>query len=165
MPTTISIVVARAANGVIGNDGNLPWHLPADLKRFRNITMGKPLIMGRLTHLSIGRALPGRRNIVLTRNQDAELAHGCERASSLEHALQLTTEVAEAMVIGGAEVYRQCLAMAQRIYLTEVMAECPGELLFPEPIPGQWRECERCEQHADEHNQYGMQFVTLERLA
>ena len=162
MPPTpsLSIVVARARNGVIGRDGQLPWKLPADLRRFRSITMGSALVMGRLTHISIGRALPGRRNIVLSRNEATRLAAGCELATSLDMAMQMAAD-SSVMVIGGAEVYRQALPLAQRIYLTEVMAECEGDQSFPELDLEQWRQLDCVEHPADESNQYDMRFITL----
>ena len=156
----LSIIVARAQNGVIGRDGQLPWKLPADLQRFRSITMGSALIMGRLTHVSIGRALPGRRNIVLSRNKEATLAAGCELATNLDMAMQMAGDK-NIMVIGGADVYRQTLALAQRIYLTEVMTECEGDHLFPELDLEQWRQSDCVEHPADERNQHDMRFITL----
>lgn len=137
----ISIVVARAANDVIGANNGLPWHLPDDLAHFKRVTMGKPIIMGRRTFDSIGRALPGRRNIVVTR--DATWVHvGCERAGSLEQALQLCAGIAEVAVIGGAQLYAAALPIAQRAYVTEIHHEYEGDTLLP-PLGSQWHEVSR----------------------
>ena len=114
----LSLLVALDRNHVIGREGGLPWHLPADLKRFKSITMGKPIIMGRKTHESIGHPLPGRRNIVLTSRVDYATA-GCDVFSSLEFALAATRDNAEVMIVGGAAVYAEALPLCTRLYLTE----------------------------------------------
>jgi len=161
----VSLVVAMDRQRVIGVAGGLPWHLPADLRHFRAITMGKPIVMGRRTYESINRALPGRRNIVVSRNRQWRAPPGCEVAHSLEHALDLAGSADEVMIIGGAALYRAALERAQRIYLTEVHAEVGGDVHFP-PIPaGQWRETERVEHPADNRNAYPCSFVVLERIS
>lgn len=160
----ISLVVAMDRQRVIGAGGALPWHLPADLKHFREITMGKPIVMGRRTYESINRALPGRRNIVVSRNPAWPAPPGCERAHSLEHAVQLAGAADEVMVIGGAALYRAALPRAQRIYLTEVHATVDGDVHFPPISPEQWRETERVERPADDRNPYSCSFVVLERI-
>ncbi len=148
----ICLVVAMAKNRVIGSAGGLPWHLPADLKHFKALTMGKPMIMGRKTFGSIGRALPGRTNIVVTRDADFE-AEGVISADSLEAALTLAGEEAseeadEIMIIGGGQIYELALPLAERIYLTEVDAEPEGDVLFPEIDTDQWRLTSRQEHPA-----------------
>ena len=133
---------------VIGVAGELPWHLPADLRHFKALTMGCPVIMGRKTHESIGRALPGRRNIIVSR-QPREWA-GCEAASSIEAALQMVADAEQVFVIGGGELYAQTLPLAQCVYLTEVDADTPaGDAFFPMLPPDDWREDSR-EAHAAE---------------
>ncbi len=142
---TISFVVAVAENGVIGRDGAIPWRVPSDLKIFRRLTMGKPVIMGRKTYDSIGKPLEGRDNIVVTRNAGFS-APGVERAGSIEEALDLAGEkaaargVEEITVIGGAEIFLGVLARANRIYLTRIHARPDGDTFFPELDPGVWRE-------------------------
>ena len=153
-----------AENRVIGRANRLPWRLPADLRRFKSVTMGKPVIMGRKTYESIGKPLPRRSNIVVTRDPDYR-APGCQVVHSLEQALEAGAGHAEVMVIGGAELYRQALGRAQRIYLTLVRAEVEGDALFPDIEPQQWRELERESHRADERNQYDYDFVTLQRVS
>jgi dihydrofolate reductase len=133
----ISIVVAHSTNNVIGKDGGLPWHLSEDLKRFKAITMGKPIIMGRLTHESIGRALPGRQNIVITRQQEFS-AVGCDVVSCPADALCVAGDADEVMVIGGGDIYRQFLRRVERIYRTRVEAEIDGDRFFPDLDSGEW---------------------------
>jgi dihydrofolate reductase len=165
MSVEISLVAAVADNGVIGADGGMPWHLPADLAHFKRLTMGKPVLMGRLTWESIGKPLPGRRNLVLTRDPHWR-AQGAERVSSMRSAIVAAGQhgATELMVIGGAEVYRQALPHAQRIYLTRVHAEPWGDTLFPELEPDQWREVARREQMSDQCNPWDLSFVVLERV-
>ena len=153
----IVLVVARADNGVIGRDGGLPWHLPADLKRFKALTLGAPMIMGRRTFESLPGLLPGRRHIVLTRDRDWR-TDGAEVAHSVEEALALAGE--EASVIGGAEVFALFLPHADRVELTEVHASPDGDTVMP-AFEG-WREVTR-EEHAAEGERPGHAFVTLER--
>ena len=159
----IAIVVAMAENRVIGRENRLPWHLPADLRHFKQLTLGKPVLMGRRTHESIGRPLPGRTNIVVTCDR-SYTAPGCVVAHSLESALEAAAGGAEAMVIGGTELYRQLLPRADRIYLTLVHAEFVGDAFFPELAAGEWREAERTDRAPDEKNRWPYSFVRLERI-
>ena len=157
----ITLVVARAANGVIGRDGTLPWRIPADLKRFKAITMGSAMIMGRRTFDSLPGILPGRRHIVLTRDRSWS-APGAEVAHSVENALALAGD-GPVSVIGGAEVFALFLPLADRIELTEVLDDIEGDTVMPDPRDsGNW--CETLvEVHAPEGDRPGFRFVTLER--
>ena len=167
---SIAIVVAIAENRVIGRDGGLPWRLPADMTRFRSLTMGKPVVMGRRTHESIGRPLDGRRNIVVTRRTGYR-APGCTVARSFDAALDVALDAArdsasgaaEVAVIGGANVYERALPVADRIHLTLVHASIEGDVRFPEFEPGTWREVAREERGADERNGYDLSFIELVR--
>lgn len=152
-----------AHNGVIGRDGGLPWHLPADLKRFRAITMGKPIVMGRRTHESIGRALPGRRNIVLSRAAGYRAAD-CEVFNSLYAALAAVHDETEVMVIGGAALYAEALPHAACLYLTEVDAKIAGDVRFPNYDRDAWREMGREAHPADASHAYNYCFLQLERI-
>ena len=156
----ITIVVARAQNGVIGRDGKLPWHLPADLKRFKALTMGSSMIMGRKTFDSLPGLLPGRRHIVLTRDATWS-APGAEVAHSVEEALALGGEQALS-VIGGADVFRLFLPLADRIELTEVLADIAGDIVIDDPRGAGWREVQS-EDHDGEDGRPPFRFVTLER--
>ncbi|AVG16019.1 diacylglycerol kinase [Chromobacterium vaccinii] len=138
----LTLVAAMAANRTIGVDNQLPWRLPEDLKHFKATTLGKPVIMGRKTWDSIGRPLPGRRNIVVTRQADWR-ADGAEAAHSLEEALALAGAVEEACLIGGADLYRQALALADRLCLTEIARDYDGDAHFPVFDPDDWREASR----------------------
>jgi len=146
----ITLIVARASNGVIGRDGKLPWHLPADLKHFRALTMGKPMIMGRKTFESLPGLLPGRRHIVLTRGGWS--AAGVEVARDIDDALALAGD--EAFVIGGAEVFALFEPVADRWELTEVHEAVEGDTMMPAPDPNRWHETAR-----EDHGGYS--FVTL----
>jgi dihydrofolate reductase len=158
----ISLIVAMAQNGVIGRDNTLPWRLPEDLKRFKTFTLGKPLLMGRKTFESIGRPLPGRDNLVLTRDRSWSAA-GVSVVHSVEEALARAAGNEELVAIGGAEIYRLVLPFARRIYLTHVQADVPGDTYFPEFDATQWADVE-CRMHpADERHAYPVTFVTLER--
>jgi dihydrofolate reductase len=157
-----SLIVAMDRNGVIGRDGNLPWHISADLKNFKAITMGKPIVMGRKTHESIGRPLPGRENVVVSRDTDY-MAQDCTVLHSLECVYAKFLHDDEIMIMGGAELYKQTLDKADRIYLTEVHAECEGDTFFPELDRGQWKEVKRGDFRADEKNELDYSFVVLER--
>jgi dihydrofolate reductase len=161
--TRIALIAAMAENRVIGRENRLPWRLSADLRRFKSLTMGKPVIMGRKTYESIGKPLPGRSNIVVTRDPDYR-APGCRVVHSLEQALEAAAGHDEVMVIGGAELYRQTLERAERMYLTLVKTEVDGDALFPDIQPQQWRELEHASHRADEKNEYDYDFVTLERV-
>ena len=141
---SIAIIVAAAENGVIGRDGKMPWHLPSELKYFRARTIGKPVVMGRKTFQAIGKPLPGRENIVVTR--DVSFASpGIVTAPSLEAALVTARQLAaareatEIMIIGGADIYRQALSLAQRVYLTRVSMSPDGDATFPDLSPSAWR--------------------------
>lgn len=158
----ISIIVAVANNGVIGRNGRLPWHLSADFKHFKEVTMGKPLIMGRKTHESLGIALPGRKNIIVTRSKNFT-AQGCTVVQSLDQALLEAGEADEMMVIGGSSVYEQLLPRTNRIYLTEVNADLEGDVYFPEFDRNAWREIGRKTHLADENNDFDCSLVILER--
>jgi dihydrofolate reductase len=154
----IVLILARADNGVIGRDGTLPWHLPADLRRFKTLTQGRPMVMGRKTFDSLPGLLPGRRHIVLTRDKGwaedgAEVAHDVEGAIRLANAPAIS-------VIGGAEIYRLFLPQADRIELTEVHVPVEGDVEIPYPDPARWRE-EAREDHAAESVRPGYSFVTL----
>ena len=161
-PPLISLIVAMAQNGVIGRDNSLPWRLPEDLKRFRAFTLGKPILMGRKTFESLGRPLPGRTNLVLTRDRSWS-ADGVIVVHSVEAALMQAASSDELVVIGGAEIYRLVLPVARRIYLTHVHADVPGDITFPEFDPTQWADVEWTSQPADESHAYPLTFVTLER--
>lgn len=158
----ISLIVAMDRNGVIGRDGSLPWRLSSDLKHFRKITMGKPIVMGRKTHETIGRPLPGRENVVISRNKDY-VVKDCTVLHSLECVYARFHDEGEVMIMGGAELYRQTIDMARRIYLTEVHAVLEGDTYFPKFDREQWEEIERHDFNADEKNEYDYSFVILER--
>jgi dihydrofolate reductase len=156
---SLFLIYARAANGTIGRDGALPWHIPADLKRFKALTMGKPMIMGRKTFESFPAPLPGRRHIVVTRDADWR-ADGAEVAHSLEEALVLAGD-GEVAIIGGAEINALFLPRADRIELTEVHADIPGDITMP-PLGATWREVFR-EEHPAADGRPAFAFVTLTR--
>ena len=166
--TDVAIIVAVADNGVIGRDNTLPWHLPEDLRYFKQVTLGKPVVMGRKTFESIGRPLPGRTNIIITRNPQF-IAAGIEIVNSLDAALELADRiarrngVAETVVIGGAEIYRSALSRANRLYLTEVHAAVEGDALLPEVDWREWREVSRERHAAIAPNPYAYSFVRYER--
>jgi dihydrofolate reductase len=159
----ISIIVAMAANHVIGHENRLPWHLPADLQHFKQITMGKPILMGRKTYESIGRPLPGRTNIVITRDE-SYTAEGCVVVHSMEEAMQAAGDSDEVMVIGGAEFYQQALPQADALYLTLVEGEFEGDAFFPEINEDEWREVERSDFGSDEKNPHAYSFVRMDRV-
>lgn len=158
----LSLIVAMDRNRLIGSHNRLPWHLPADLQHFKQVTLGKPVIMGRKTFESIGRPLPGRENIIVTRNQDFK-AEGCRVAYSIDEALEQASQHEEAMVIGGAEFYRQLLPQADRLYLTLIEDEFEGDAWFPEWDASQWRELSNEPHEPDEKNPYHYRFRVLER--
>lgn len=159
----ISMVAAMAANRVIGKDNKMPWHLPADLQHFKAVTLGKPVVMGRKTFDSIGRVLPGRRNIVISR-QTVTDPRGAEWVNSLPQAFELLHDQPEVMVIGGAEIYRQCLPLAQRLYLTEISLQTEGDACFPDyQAAGNWEVAEQSFMPADDNNPYDCRFITLIR--
>ena len=160
----LSLIVAVSRNGVIGRGNTLPWHLPADLKHFKAVTMGKPVIMGRKTWESIGRPLPGRKNIVVSRNRDFRAA-GCEVVSSLDAAVRACTDAAEVFVIGGAQLYADALPHADRLYLTRVDAEIDGDVTFPRFDPAAWKLVSSERREADEKNALALNFDIYERIA
>ena len=162
----VALVVAAAENGVIGRDGTLPWSLPADLKHFRTLTTGHHVVMGRKTHASIGRALPGRTNLVLTRHPE-RVASGCHAVTTLDAALAFARAAGETLcfVIGGAGVYAQAMPGAGRIYRTEVHAAIDGDVSFPPLDAAHWVEVSRELRPADERNPYPLAFTVLERAA
>ncbi len=159
----VSIIVAASANNVIGMDGGLPWHLSEDLRRFKEITMGKPMIMGRATFESIGKALPGRRSIVLTRQADYE-AEGIDVVHTTEAALELAGDADEVMVIGGGEIYGQFLPITDRIYLTRVHMELDGDTYFPGIDENEWRIVSSKPLPANDERPFSISFQTLERI-
>lgn len=157
----ITLILARAANGVIGANGKMPWHLPADLRRFKQLTMGRPMIMGRKTFDSLPALLEGRRHIVLTRDTDWQ-EEGAEVAHSVEAALRLAN-APQAMVIGGAEIYALFLPLATRIELTEVALEPAGDARIAAPDPARWQEVAREDHPAGDAARPAHSFVTLVR--
>lgn len=161
----LSIVVAAAKNNVIGRSNDLPWYLPADLRHFKEITTGGTVIMGRKTYESIyarlGKPLPNRRNIVVTREQRE--TDGVEFVHSVKEALELAGQNKEAFVIGGAQIYEQALPLVNKIYMTEVAADINGDTFFPDLDKSVWRETSRESHSSDEKNEYDYAFVTLER--
>ena len=157
-----ALVVAMARNRVIGRDNRLPWRLPADLAYFKQVTMGHPVVMGRRTHESIGRALPGRQNIVVTRNRTFS-APGCMVVGSLDEAWKAAGDADEASVIGGTSLFAEALPLADRIHLTEVEAEVPGDTFFPPFDRSLWTEREISRHEADERHAYPFRIVVLDR--
>lgn len=158
----VSLVVAMDRRRVIGKDNQLPWRLPADLAYFKRVTMGHPVIMGRRTHESIGKPLPGRRNIVVTR-QRGYVAPGCTVVGSLAEAMAAAGDADEVSVIGGSSVFAETLPRADVIHLTEVDAEVEGDTFFPAFDRGPWRETEVERHGADERHAYPFRIVRLER--
>jgi len=158
----ICLIVAMDEGGVIGRDNALPWRLPEDLKRFKAITMGKPILMGRKTFESIGKPLPGRLNLVLTRARDWH-REGALSVHSMDEAIARAADAPELAVIGGEAVFKLALPFAQRIYLTQVHAKVAGDTAFPAFDRAQWREVARSQHPADERHAFAMTFSTLER--
>lgn len=164
----VCLVVARARNGVIGAAGGMPWRMPSDLKFFKALTMGKPIIMGRKTFESLGKPLPGRTNIVVTR-QEGYAPEGVEVAETLERAIDLASDfayaqgVAEIMIIGGGEIYRQSLAIADRIYLTEIDMVVDGDTTFPDLDTEVWQEVWRDPRKAGKGDSADYEMVILDR--
>lgn len=164
----VGMIVAMARNGVIGRDNQLPWHLPNDLKYFKATTMGKPIVMGRKTYESIGKPLPGRPNIVISRDSDFQ-AEGVLLASTIDGALALAKRTAldvgvdEIMIIGGSQVYSALLPSVDRLYLTEVHAEVEGDSHFPSMNFGQWRELSRENFFAEGGNPFDYSFVIYQK--
>lgn len=161
----LSAIAAAAENRVIGKDNKMPWHMPADLKHFKTLTSGHPVLMGRKTYESIGKPLPNRTNIIMTRDMNYS-APDCIIVNTVEAAVSMADELEmdEIFVIGGAEVYRQLLSQIQRIYLTEIHHQFEGDAYFPELNPDEWKEVSRERHAADENNKYDYSFVVLERV-
>ncbi len=159
----ISLIVAASANDVIGAQGELPWRLSDDLRRFKEVTMGKPIVMGRKTWDSIGRPLPGRQNIVITRQGDFA-AEGCDVVGSVDEALSAAGDAAEVMIIGGSQVYALFLPRADRLYLTRVHARIDGDAFFPAISETEWRLVSEEHHAADERNEHAFSFQCLDRV-
>ncbi|MGR9071529.1 MAG: type 3 dihydrofolate reductase [Gammaproteobacteria bacterium] len=157
----ISLIVAMASNRVIGLNNDMPWRLSADLRYFRKITMGKPILMGRKTFESIGRPLPGRKNIIVSRNTEFR-REGCLVFHSIEDALHVCKSEEEVMIVGGACFYETLLPEADRIYLTYIHRPFEGDTFFPEFDAGDWREIERLDVRDDEDVEFDYSFITLE---
>jgi len=158
----ISLIAAMARNRIIGKDNDMPWHLPADLAHFKRVTMGKPVIMGRRTYESIGFPLPGRKNVVITRNADYA-PEGIVIVDSIEAALSEVGDAGEVMIIGGGQLYREMLPYADRLYLTQIQADIEGDTEFPDYTVFEWKEIDREVYEADDKNAYDLEFVTLEK--
>jgi dihydrofolate reductase len=161
----VSIIAAIARGGVIGRGGDLPWHLPADLRRFRKLTTGHHILMGRKTFQSLGRPLPERANVVISGQADYDppgvlVARGLDEALARARAAGET----EAFVIGGAEIFRLALPLADRLYLTQIDAEIAGDTYFPDYEASKWRLVEQSEHAADEKNPFPMTFLRYERV-
>ncbi len=165
----LSLIVAMAENRMIGQDGAMPWHISADLKYFKQVTMGAPVIMGRKTFQSVGRALPGRTNIVVTRDRhfDAdgvEIVHDLDQAIRKAEALCLIEGRDEVFIIGGAQIYELALGKANRIYLTQIHATPPGDTSFPDLDPQQWQEISREAHQPESEGGPAFSFLILERM-
>jgi len=159
----ISVVAAMDRNRLIGAGNRLPWHLPADLKRFKSLTMGKPILMGRKTYESIGRCLPGRTNIVVTSDMNYQ-AKGCHVVPTLATALVEANETDELLVVGGARIYEQMLPATQRLYMTLIDSVFEGDAYFPMIDTHQWRSVAQEQHDADEENPYPYSFINYERV-
>ncbi|PKG85308.1 type 3 dihydrofolate reductase [Colwellia sp. 75C3] len=166
--TILSMIVATADNNVIGKDNDMPWHLPADLAYFKKVTLGKPIIMGRKTFESIGRPLPSRRNIVISRDENYAAA-GIDTVTSVEQALALVNgsngdvAVDEIMVIGGGAIYAHCLPTADRLYVTHINADIDGDTQFPNYDDGSWEKVSSELRGADEKNVHQLDFCVYDR--
>jgi dihydrofolate reductase len=159
---SISLIVAVSTNNVIGVRGELPWHISEDLRRFRKLTTGKPMVMGRKTFDSIGQPLPERRNIVITRDPEFT-APGCDIVASPDAAIELVGEAADVMVIGGNQIYAAFLPRARRIYLTRIHAHIDGDTYFEKLDEADWK-LVACEEHAaNEERRHGFAFMTYDR--
>jgi dihydrofolate reductase len=173
MMTILSMIVATADNNIIGKDNDMPWHLPADLAYFKKTTLGKPIIMGRKTYESIGRPLPGRRNIVISRDENylpqGKGAEAVDTVTSVEQALALVDgsdgndSVTEIMVIGGGAIYAHCLPKADRLYVTHIKAEISGDTQFPDYANAGWKKVNSELRESDEKNAYQLDFCVYER--
>jgi dihydrofolate reductase len=158
------IIVAVADNDVIGSANQLPWRLPDDLKRFKRLSLGKPVVMGRKTFDSIGHPLPGRLNIVVSRQRDLQIAD-CRVVASLDDAIAAAQPAAEVVIVGGADIYRQVLPQVATIHLTRVHAQVAGDVLFPKLAANEWREVATEYHPADERHVHAFTFSTLERVS
>lgn len=171
--TILSMIVATAENNIIGRDNDMPWHLPADLAYFKKVTLGKPIIMGRKTYESIGRPLPGRRNIVISRDESyspqGKGAAGVDIVTSVEQALALVDgsdggdAVEEIMVIGGGAIYAHCLPKADRLYVTHIKAKIDGDTRFPDYDDDSWQKMSSEVRDSDEKNAYQLDFCVYEK--
>lgn len=159
----LSIIVAAAENNVIGRDNGLVWRLSADLKRFKALTTGHTILMGRKTYESVGKALPNRRNIVISRNPEYK-AEGCEVVRGVEEALELTKGEDEVFVTGGGTIYKELWDRADRLYLTVVHRVCEGDTVIPPVDPDKWKEISREVHQADEKNECDYTFINYERI-
>ncbi|MGK0270631.1 MAG: dihydrofolate reductase [Cocleimonas sp.] len=167
----LAMIVAMAKNNVIGLNNDMPWHLPADLQWFKKTTLGSPIIMGRKTYESIGRPLPGRLNIILSRDTELEI-DGCTVVNTLKDAIKIAEEANnasdktrdEVFITGGAHLYNKFLADADTLYITQIDAELEGDTFFPDYTKYNWQEKQRIEHAADEQNSYPLTFLQLERL-
>jgi len=157
----ISLIAAMDKNRLIGADNGMPWHLPADFKYFKEVTMGKPIVMGRKTFESIGKPLPGRLNVVISRRGFS--AQGVTSVESIDAALEAVNHAEEVMIIGGANIYQQMIDKADRIYLTHVNAQCEGDAWFPEFDESQWNSVEEKSVVADGKNNYSFKIIKYER--
>lgn len=173
--TILSMIVATADNNIIGKDNDMPWHLPADLAYFKKVTLGKPIIMGRKTYESIGRPLPGRRNIVISRDEayipkGKGCSEGIDIVTSVEQALALvdgsdgSEPVEEIMVIGGGAIYKHCLPNADRLYITHINAAIDGDTQFPTYDDGCWQKTASELRVSDEKNTYDLDFCVYQRI-
>ena len=158
----VSLVVAASTNNVIGRDRGLPWHLPDDLRHFKRLTVGKPVVMGRRTYESIGRPLPDRQNIVMTRDADY-VAEGCDVVTSVDEALDTARGAEEVMVIGGGQVYRDFLPRADRIYLTRVQADVEGDTFFFDIDQTRWQSVSSKHHDADAKHAYAFDLMVFDR--
>ncbi len=159
----LSIIVAKSINDIIGNKNQLIWHLPADLKHFKEITTGNAIIMGRKTYESIGRPLPNRKNIIISRNKNLKI-EGCVVVNSLSEALGLVKNEEQAFIIGGANIYEQSINDVNTLYVTEVHQEYEGDAKFPQINKHSWKEIKRVDHKADEKNAIPYSFVTYKRI-
>ena len=158
----VSIIVAKSENNVIGSNGQLPWHLSEDLRKFKSITMGKPMIMGRNTFESIGKALPGRKNIILTRNLNYSAKNVCI-VNTIEKAIEACGEQKEIMIIGGGEIYKAFLGITNRLYLTNVDIKIEGDVFFPEINLSHWNLISREDYPGTAHREISFSMEILER--
>ena len=159
----ISLICAMDSNRLIGNNNEIPWHLPADLAFFKRTTMGKPIIMGRKTFESIGKPLPGRSNIIVTRNSNLKFP-GCDIVDSIEQAIKQYSDSDEIMVIGGTSVYQQTIGVADHIYMTQIHHDFQGDTWFPEISLRRWKQETREDFQADENNLYAYSMIKYSRV-